>query len=161
MKNIYCNAKCCIAATSGENGDYGLFHDRSPSSFEPIFIETAWTVLGQKMRDSSSRAYCADWDARYYFLVENSPLASRAWVAQERYLSTRLIHFTKGMVFWECCDTCATETYPEGFPDWEIKAELVGVPYALKRAVQIWRRDNRVSAMPNSRQQHPGKNQHT
>jgi hypothetical protein len=65
-----------------------------------------------------------------------------------------MIHFTKGMVFWECCDTVATETYPEGFPDWEFKAELVGVPYALKRAVQLWRRDSQIPAMPNSRHQH-------
>ncbi|KAF2655114.1 hypothetical protein K491DRAFT_778946 [Lophiostoma macrostomum CBS 122681] len=155
MKDIYCNARCCIAATSGEDGNSGLFYDRDPKSFEPICIETSWTVVDKETHDSTPRAYCADWDARYYFLVENSPLISRAWVAQERYLSTRMIHFTKGMVFWECCNTVATETYPEGFPGWEFKADLVGVPYALKRAVHLWRRESQIPTVPNSRQQHP------
>lgn len=47
----------------------------------------------------------------------NQPLLQRAWVMQERFLATRMIHFTKSQVVWECRTTAATETYPIRVPD--------------------------------------------
>ncbi|KAH7161054.1 heterokaryon incompatibility protein-domain-containing protein [Dactylonectria macrodidyma] len=35
-------------------------------------------------------------------LVANSPLSSRAWTWQENVLSTRIAHFTKTEIIWEC-----------------------------------------------------------
>ncbi|KAK7192354.1 heterokaryon incompatibility protein [Paraphaeosphaeria sporulosa] len=47
----------------------------------------------------------------------NQPLLQRAWVMQERFLATRMVHFTKSQVVWECRTTAATETYPIRVPD--------------------------------------------
>jgi hypothetical protein len=33
--------------------------------------------------------------------ISNSGLAKRAWVLQERYLSTRILHFTLGQIYYE------------------------------------------------------------
>ncbi|KAL5405703.1 hypothetical protein PMIN03_008279 [Paraphaeosphaeria minitans] len=47
----------------------------------------------------------------------NQPLLQRAWVMQERLLATRVVHFTRSQVVWECRTTAATETYPICVPD--------------------------------------------
>ncbi|KAH8886048.1 HET-domain-containing protein [Thozetella sp. PMI_491] len=49
--------------------------------------------------------------------VSNAVLNTRAWVVQERLLSPRILHFGRNEVIWECCHTCASETYPDGFPE--------------------------------------------
>jgi hypothetical protein len=63
----------------------------------------------------------------------NQPLLRRAWVMQERFLATRMIHFTRPQVVWECRTTAATETYP------------IRVPEALwsfhDRRNRFWRQD--------------------
>lgn len=45
-----------------------------------------------------------------------TPLESRAWTFQERYLASRTLHFTASEVYWECYHTNACETFPAGFP---------------------------------------------
>jgi hypothetical protein len=37
-------------------------------------------------------------------------------VAQERFLSPRVIHFAKGMVYWVCDDLISNEVYPRALP---------------------------------------------
>ncbi|KAF2014485.1 HET-domain-containing protein [Aaosphaeria arxii CBS 175.79] len=65
--------------------------------------------------------------ANKYVVVENSicwlkdfldqPLLRRAWVVQERLLATRMVHFTKSGLMWECRSLAATDTYPRKVPD--------------------------------------------
>ncbi|KAK4449540.1 hypothetical protein QBC34DRAFT_298791, partial [Podospora aff. communis PSN243] len=42
----------------------------------------------------------------------------RGWVFQERILSPRILHFTKGQVYWECRELSCSEDFPTGLPDW-------------------------------------------
>ncbi|KAF2825279.1 hypothetical protein CC86DRAFT_352624 [Ophiobolus disseminans] len=47
----------------------------------------------------------------------NAPIASRAWVLQERLLSRRILTFGPNQVFWECPETAGLnvcETFPGG-----------------------------------------------
>jgi hypothetical protein len=44
--------------------------------------------------------------------VDASPLSRQAWSLQERLLSTRVLHFTRGQLFWECQLARACETLP-------------------------------------------------
>jgi hypothetical protein len=37
-------------------------------------------------------------------------------VLQERLLASRVLHFAKEQLFWECKKLCASETYPHGLP---------------------------------------------
>ena len=48
--------------------------------------------------------------------MSESPLAKRAWFVQERLLSRRVIHFGSRQILWECHETDACETFPNGIP---------------------------------------------
>ncbi|KAG4430835.1 hypothetical protein IFR05_013691 [Cadophora sp. M221] len=52
------------------------------------------------------------WNEGVTFAVLNT----RAWVAQERMLSPRTIHFGKKQIFWECRELNACELFPNGPP---------------------------------------------
>lgn len=45
-----------------------------------------------------------------------SPVATRAWVVQERIMSPPILYFGKHEVFWECDDSLSSETFPRGIP---------------------------------------------
>src|SRR5205823_1425783 len=42
----------------------------------------------------------------------------RAWVMQERILSSRTIHFAGQQVFWQCREQESCEVFPDGLPTW-------------------------------------------
>jgi hypothetical protein len=52
--------------------------------------------------------------------TERAPLNLRAWVCQERHLSSRIIHFSDTQLFWECYEGTACENYPSGLPEWAV-----------------------------------------
>ncbi|KAI1085917.1 hypothetical protein F5B19DRAFT_502940 [Rostrohypoxylon terebratum] len=43
--------------------------------------------------------------------IENSPLSTRGWVVQERFLSRRTVYFTRNQAYWEClgCYRCEAD----------------------------------------------------
>ncbi|KAG4275084.1 hypothetical protein FPRO04_08746 [Fusarium proliferatum] len=49
--------------------------------------------------------------------IENTPLNTRGWVVQERFLAPRIGHFTKSQLYWECLET----TVCEADPNWELQ----------------------------------------
>lgn len=53
-------------------------------------------------------ALADNWDG----LVEGGPVNARVWVFQERMLASRVIHFTRRLIFWECFTTEASEQLP-------------------------------------------------
>lgn len=52
----------------------------------------------------------------YYESLTSTPLASRGWAVQERFLPRRTLHFTKQEVFWECHEMIVSETFPSEIP---------------------------------------------
>jgi hypothetical protein len=106
MGYIYANAIFTIAAQGAVNADIGLFPDKAPFDLSPrscpLFLDTDSPSLYVKTEPP-------EWVAS----VGESALQQRAWVLQERLLSTRLIHFTQHGVFWECAERCASEFEPE------------------------------------------------
>ena len=64
------------------------------------------TITTFKFRDSTGQEYpvlCRQVpDYAGISLVSNSALASRGWTWQENVLSTRIAHFTKSGIVWEC-----------------------------------------------------------
>ena len=111
MRQVYASASANIAATSAADGTVGLDFERYPLAVPPILIRPEPTPPPNI------------WDIpqAYYVCPENRDLAdgvlnSRGWVAQERCLSTRIMHFTSTGVVWECQTHVANEAFVEGFP---------------------------------------------
>ncbi|RYN15517.1 hypothetical protein AA0115_g13022 [Alternaria tenuissima] len=100
---IYQNAVCTIAATCSDKPNDGFLHktgtDRIASC--SIFGKTEYgTELPLSFWSSSPT---------FYDSVVASRLNRRGWVAQERLLSRRMLHFTEEGVFWECQALDATD----------------------------------------------------
>lgn len=99
MRSVYKNASLNIAASGATNSSVGLSFERKPLAFRPFCVTL-----------NSARWVCPpDWPA---FAIQTSPLNRRAWVLQERVLSTRIIHFTVAGLRWECRCHLASDLYP-------------------------------------------------
>jgi len=115
MQDVYSRAICCIAATAAKNGDIGLFFDRDPQGLMPLEVDTSKARIYGGKTDEPLMTY----DIHSELLtpansIDNAPLNQRAWVAQERYLSTGVIHFTRELLFWECRESVTSEQDPDG-----------------------------------------------
>ncbi|KAH7077961.1 heterokaryon incompatibility protein-domain-containing protein [Paraphoma chrysanthemicola] len=128
MKDIYRNAAFCIAATAAINGDVGLFFERDPRALNPVKINLTWTEGGASTLNNSAEQKEANiklpqtyWIGCHWFSphssIDRAPLNTRGWVAQERYLSPRTLHFTQHVLFWECYQCLTSESFPRGVPE--------------------------------------------
>lgn len=111
MEKIYAHGYVNISATAASSGNEGLFRQRNPQSLaNPAPLERK-PIPGGSARyvELTSADYVKD-------NVLLAPLQWRAWVHQERILSPRTLHFAKTEVFWECCETFASESFPGGIP---------------------------------------------
>ncbi|KAI1080177.1 HET-domain-containing protein [Whalleya microplaca] len=106
MQDVYGNAVFNISALGAEDDEGGCFFSRDPSLFAP----TAIRIYGWK---DTLRADLED--TEYPATFRDEPLIKRGWNLQERLLSPRIIHFGSREVFWECTETHACETRPNGF----------------------------------------------
>jgi hypothetical protein len=82
------------------------------SPFTIVAPEDFW-LKGDKGQPTQ---YTYDPALTYYKDVQCGPLNQRSWVLQERWLSKRIMHFTKSGVYWECLTGVANETYRDGLP---------------------------------------------
>ncbi|KAI1456240.1 HET-domain-containing protein [Annulohypoxylon moriforme] len=113
MASIYHNAYLTIAATRSSSGNGGLITktpDFEVSGTTPDG-EEYYLVFREKMdhvlwRDSTTSQF---------------PLMNRAWVFQERILSTRVLHFGYQELFFECATTACCECGYIGFLDYTTK----------------------------------------
>jgi hypothetical protein len=102
MSDIYTQASCTIAPTAATDSHSGIFFDRNPEELQPH-------VIGS-YRFGRQDVYTKD--------IDEAPLNSRAWVCQKRLLSRRIIHLCRRQLFWECHETLACESYPDGLSEW-------------------------------------------
>jgi hypothetical protein len=96
MGDIYRNSVLTIAATASKNGDEGCFRLRNTLWERPCLL---W--------EDDQRGIFVDIGEddvvkRYRGEVNNGSLNTRAWVLQERVLSSRVIHYAATSVYWDC-----------------------------------------------------------
>lgn len=96
MRRVYTHAQCNIAATGAANSTVGLSFDREPISVTPFWIERDLKGARDKFLVLPPDYWLQD--------VDLGVLNRRAWVLQERHLSTRIMHFSNTQVFWECLE---------------------------------------------------------
>jgi hypothetical protein len=101
---VYQNAICNIAATCSNNPDEGFLSQVGTDRITPCRIS-------QERENGATQPMFLPLRSTgqvYYASVFASSLNRRGWVAQERLLSRRILHFTEERVFWECQASDAT-----------------------------------------------------
>ncbi|KAI1803147.1 HET-domain-containing protein [Daldinia bambusicola] len=106
MQDVYRNALFCISALGAENDEGGCFFAREPSLIAPSAVDIYGN--GELFR---AELEDAAWGATFH----DEPLIHRGWVLQERLMAPRTIYFGSKQVFWECAESHACETHPNGF----------------------------------------------
>ncbi|KAK5956167.1 hypothetical protein OHC33_002740 [Knufia fluminis] len=119
MKAVYNHAFFTIAAGAGAS-DAGLFVNRNPLAVMVPQVETSWHNI-------PNRRYCIVDDRLWLRDVDQAPLSQRAWVVQERFLSSRILFFGATQMFYECCESSVCESFPGG----RAKCELGWQPKKL------------------------------
>jgi len=105
MHQIYASSHITIGASTGRGSDSGILNDRIPTTHtiksavptvdEGLSVVVYTQTAAQYMESHHSQFYV--WSAQV-----DEPLANRAWAFQERFLSTRIVHFTATEMVMEC-----------------------------------------------------------
>ena len=130
MADIYGNSFLTIAASRSPNSHSGIF-----SSRESCQNNAALSYKSKYMAEEGKislrppvRAYIPGEEVDQAYKVQDEifvePLFTRAWVLQERILSTRTINYRTGELMWECQTSTAHESmtaFPERLQAAEMK----------------------------------------
>ncbi|KAF2865486.1 heterokaryon incompatibility protein-domain-containing protein [Massariosphaeria phaeospora] len=103
MDKVYRNGVCNIAACDSLGPTESLFSNRNPRAC------AAFTTTHEYFEQTVEFTLLPDW---VELTRDHAPLFRRAWILQERMLSTRVMYFSK-FPFWECNETLRIETYRE------------------------------------------------
>lgn len=101
MGDIYRNAVCTISAQGASNANEGCFFNRNWKDYSIGCCTLRRTKTSEGVLWPFILPPLAPDDTS----IEHAPLNNRAWALQERYLSSRLLYWTKHRLFWEC-KTC-------------------------------------------------------
>lgn len=103
-----------VAATAAPNSDHGCFFSRGlhVRRFQIILPPSGLRAKSNRdvFRPLLSHEYL-DGRALWKSNMDQSPLLTRAWVAQERLLAPRILHFARDEMFWECNSLIGCETF--------------------------------------------------
>ncbi|KAJ5753781.1 heterokaryon incompatibility protein-domain-containing protein [Penicillium nucicola] len=108
VPRIYRNSFCNISAISSSYEPIStLFNDgRNPRLLFPFSLEL--------VAENGQATYIINRKSLWKDEIENSPLSTRGWVVQERFLAPRIIHFGTSQIFWECLENTNCEADPDG-----------------------------------------------
>ncbi|KAI1119786.1 heterokaryon incompatibility protein-domain-containing protein [Nemania abortiva] len=111
MIDVYRNSHCNISAvgSSYNPSTKGLFEERrwERRLLYPFLVKEGFQPREENRRDGWVAWNDSMWDND----VQKTPLSTRGWVVQERFLGTRVVHFTQNQIFWECLESihCGTD----------------------------------------------------
>ncbi|KAI9162856.1 HET-domain-containing protein [Paramyrothecium foliicola] len=111
---VYSHLLCKIAATGALDVSTGLFFERDPVAECSFQVLTCWSLhMDGRNFDYPAGLYQVFPIDHWSNDLEMGPMNRRAWVMQERFLSTRVLHFSKSQLFWECIEMSRSEIFPE------------------------------------------------
>lgn len=107
MASVYEGATLVLAATSAANGDTGFLSTKREPYLQvqgESYDNIPYKFFARKTRPHDIfNAKIVDHDVvDNETIVRDYPLFSRAWCYQERLLATRILHFTKYEIIFEC-----------------------------------------------------------
>ncbi|KAK6082867.1 heterokaryon incompatibility protein [Seiridium cupressi] len=154
MGSVYTHSILNIAATGFPNGQNGLFSKSDPDLLFPIMLtlHQDWYATyedGFRQLELRKGNYTLIDVNTWKNEVDESPLCSRGWVAQERTLSVRTLHFGLRQLFWECLCGRRSEVFTEGF----VRGTLAKHPKHFLRS-RTNERENRMRHLIRFRDNH-------
>ncbi|KIL86233.1 hypothetical protein FAVG1_10630 [Fusarium avenaceum] len=126
MGKVYSHSFLNVSATLANDDTRSLF-DQSSHPFAPTLLNLLFTkkvrvfkvgdprVKLNILQQRSRKVWSVDHDV-WQDEIEQSPLQSRGWVFQERFLSPRILHFGERQLAWECHQISALEMFPRRVP---------------------------------------------
>ena len=108
MSTYYGNSYCTIAATAAENTAQGFVQSRKDDVFADSCTLSPWLIQGARQRIVRVGPGLPRWKSD----VKEASMYKRAWILQERALSTRVLHWGRGALWWECPHQRASEFLP-------------------------------------------------
>jgi hypothetical protein len=105
MAAIYHGSLLTLAATGAESSSVGMFA-RIPPEFEEHELISGTGLNGVPYSIFVRVDYGHQEDS---IPVKEHPLLTRAWVFQERLLSSRVLHFGHFELLWECAEATSCE----------------------------------------------------
>lgn len=105
MAAIYHGSLSTLAATRAESSSVGMLA-RIPPEFEEYELISGTGLNGVSY---SIFARIDHGHQEASIPVEEHPLLTRAWVFQERLLSSRVLHFRHFELLWECAEATSCE----------------------------------------------------
>ena len=129
MDKVYRYSVCNIMAEAAINCHGGLFFGRDPQRLGIFTLDEKQT---SSLSHRSSLCVTQDYISSKSDKGKSSPLYSRGWVCQERWLAPRQISFHSNQAFWECSKVKVCEA----FPSWEDKVDHAGNPSSQRRTPQ-------------------------
>ena len=104
MSSVYRGSFVNIGANVSADPYGGLFCQRSWKSVTPLAVRLTYAPIGWHRKPIVLYPKGDD------NILDHAPLGSRAWVAQERLLAPRTVHFLEHKVVWECDECIASES---------------------------------------------------
>ncbi|RSM08694.1 hypothetical protein CDV31_008036 [Fusarium ambrosium] len=140
MSEVYGNASLTIAACRAKDSSQGFLGPRTV--YEKINLPFHVNGISSEVFACASPLKYVGESSRIIDL-EDEPLSGRAWTLQERYLSPRILHFTRSQTYFEhgSCflaeDGCTVRPPPSN-PDAVISQYLI--PKATPQCWRAWRK---------------------
>jgi hypothetical protein len=110
MSKVYAGSTLNIAAAAAEDGRIVCFFQRNQRTIQRIRP----CVVQVPSQGAQDAMYAFQNPFHWLKEVDQSPLAKRAWVLQERFLAPRTLYFGASHVYWECSRLVACESFPFG-----------------------------------------------
>jgi hypothetical protein len=124
MSAVYMGSFVNIGANVSADSCGGLFCQRSWKSVTPLAVRLTYAPIGWHRKPIVLYPKGAD------NILDHTPLGSRAWVAQERLLAPRTVHFLQHKVVWECDECIASESDVTGKLEGKFKRTYLARPIA-------------------------------
>jgi hypothetical protein len=121
MADVYYGSFLNIGANAAPGPASGLFQARNLLAVAPLKVDLTWNPQGLVRQPVS---FFPEKLSRGQ--LDEAPLSTRAWVAQERILAPRTVHFLSHKAIWECRMRLFCESDPYGNLKDSTKDSLIG-----------------------------------
>jgi hypothetical protein len=140
MNQVYRNSTINFSASGAQEASQGFSFDRDPYMISPLPPCPIFRNFDLRQHGSSQphHAWRIVHTGFWKQMFGNCPVFRRAWIFQERFLSSRTLHFGREQVFWKCRTQNCCETFPEGYPTRSQPPRSLTLKFMYEQLQSLW-----------------------